>query len=150
MRFQHQVSFLRQAGDLGDGSIDNFIISSSVHVVSGVVVLLSMAVATGLVVRHAIRNEAITSTTRAALIVAQLSLIVQVLLGIKLLDQGQGIVQLYIHYVGGLMPLGAFLAAGWFARGDSPRSSRLLAVLLAVGAASAFMAFFIGRAYANL
>ena len=120
MSFQHQGSFLRQAGDLGDGRIDNFIISSSVHVASGVVVLLSMAVATGLVVRHAIRNEAITATTRAALIVAQLSLIVQVLLGIKLLDQGQGIVQLYIHYVGGLMPLGAFLAAGWFAQLFSP------------------------------
>lgn len=143
------VSLLRQAGDLGDGRIDNLIISSSVHVATGVVVLLSMATATGLVFRHAIRNEAVNVTTRAALLVAQLSLIVQVLLGIKLLDQGQGIVQLYIHYVGGLMPLGAFLAAGWFARGDSPKSTRVLAVLLALGALSAFMAFFIGRAYAN-
>ena len=149
MSFWQQGSLLRQAGDLGDGRIDNVIISTSVHVVSGTVVLLSMVVATGLVVRHAIRNEAIASTAKAALFVAQLSLVVQVLLGIKLLDQGQGIVQLYIHYVGGLMPLGAFLAAGWFARGDSPRSSRVLAVLLAVGAFSAFMAFFIGRAYAN-
>lgn len=144
-----QVVLLRQAGDIGDGRIDNIIISSSAHVVSGVIVLLSMAAATGLVARHAIRNEAVNVTTRVALLIAQLSLIVQVLLGIKLLDQGQGIVQLYIHYVGGLIPLGAFLAAGWFARGDSPKSSRVLAVLLAVGAVSAFMAFFIGRAYAN-
>lgn len=144
-----QVGLLRQAGDIGDGRIDNIIISSSAHVVSGVIVLLSMAAATGLVVRHAIRNEAVNATTRMALLIAQLSLIVQVLLGIKLLDQGQGIVQLYIHYVGGLIPLGAFLAAGWFARGDSPKSSRVLAALLAVGAVSAFMAFFIGRAYAN-
>lgn len=140
---------LRQEGQLGDGRIDNIIISSSVHVASGVIVLLSMTAATALVVRHAIRNEAIAAVTKAALLVAQLSLIVQVLIGIKLLDQGQGIVQLYIHYVGGLMPLGAFLAAGWFARGDSPKSSRLLALLLVVGAFSAFMAFFIGRAYAN-
>lgn len=145
----HRASFLRQAGDLGDGRIDNIIISSSVHLATGVVVLLSMAAATSLVVRHAIRNEAVNSTTRIALLAAQLSLIVQVLLGIKLLDQGQGIVQLYIHYVGGLIPLGAFLAAGWFARGDSPKSSRVLAVLLMVGALSAFMAFFIGRAFAN-
>lgn len=138
-----------QASDIGDGRIDNFIISSSVHVAMGVVVLLSMAAVTALVARHAIRNEAVGTPTRAALVVAQVSLAVQVLLGIKLLDQGQGIVQLYIHYVGGLIPLGAFLAAGWFARGDSPRSTRILAVLLAIGALSAFMAFFIGRAYAN-
>lgn len=142
-------TLLRQASDIGDGRIDNIIISSSVHVVSGVVVLLSMAAATALVIRHALRNEAVNAKTQIVLLVAQLSLVVQVLLGIKLLDQGQGIVQLYIHYVGGLIPLGAFLAAGWFARGDSPKSSRLLAVLLVVGAVSAFMAFFIGRAYAN-
>ena len=140
---------MRQASDIGDGRIDNFIISSSVHVAAGVVVLVSMTAATGLVVRHAVRNEVVTAATRLALLVAQLALIVQVLLGIKLLDQGQGIVQLYIHYVGGLIPLGAFLAAGWFARGDSPKSSRILAALLLVGALSAFMAFFIGRAYAN-
>ena len=138
-----------QAGDLGDGRIDNLIVSSSVHVVSGVVVLVSMLAATALVVRHAVRGESVGPATKLVLIVAQLSLIVQVLLGIKLLDQGQGIAQLYIHYVGGLIPLGAFLAGGWFARGDSPKSSRALAVLLLIGAVSAFMAFFIGRAYAN-
>ncbi len=140
---------LRQASDIGEGRIDNVIISSSVHVAMGVVVLLSMTVVTALVARHAIRNEAVGTATRVSLLVAQVSLAVQVLLGIKLLDQGQGIVQLYIHYVGGLIPLGAFLAAGWFARGDSPRSTRILTVLLAIGALSAFMAFFIGRAYAN-
>jgi len=140
---------LRQASDIGEGRIDNIIISSTVHVATGVVVLVSMAAAAGLVIRHVLRNEAVDQTTRLALLVAQLALVVQVLLGIKLLDQGQGIVQLYIHYVGGLIPLGAFLAAGWFARGDSPKSSRVLAVLLAIGAMSAFMAFFIGRAYAN-
>lgn len=143
------VSLLGQAADLGDGRIDNTIISSSVHVFVGVIVLVTMTAASALVLRHAVRNEAVTSPTRMALGAAQLALIVQVLLGIKLLDQGQGIVQLYIHYVGGLIPLGAFLAAGWFARGDTPRSSRVLAALLGVGAVSAFMAFFIGRAFAN-
>ena len=73
----------------------------------------------------------------------------QVLLGIKLLDQGQGIGQLYIHYVGGLLPMGAFLAGGWFARGEAPRSTRVLAVLVTIGWLSATMAFAIGRAYVN-
>lgn len=138
-----------QAGDLGDGRIDNTIISSSVHVATGVAVLVSMAVVFVMVARHAMAGRSIDTPTRIALLVAQLALVVQVLLGIKLLDQGQGIVQLYIHYVGGLTPLGAFLAAGWVARGDTPRSTRVLALLLAVGAFSAFMAFFIGQAYAN-
>ncbi len=138
-----------QSDVLGDGRIDNFIVSSSVHVITGALVLLSLTAATALTIRHALRNEAISRLTSAAIAAATISLAAQVLLGIKLLDQGQGIVQLYIHYVGGLVPMGALLAAGWFARGDSGKSSRLLAVLLTVGYVSAMMAFFIGRAYAN-
>lgn len=138
-----------QSQVLGDGRIDNFIISSTVHVVTGILVLLTMTAATGLTLRHAVRNEAIGGPAKLSIGGAGLALAAQVLLGIKLLDQGQGIVQLYIHYVGGLIPMGAFLAAGWFARGDSGRSSRGLAALMTVGYASALMAFFIGRAYAN-
>ncbi len=134
---------------IGDGRIDNIIIDRSAHLVSGAVVLITMTVALAAVVRHAIRNEAVARPTQFALAAAQVSLTVQLLLGIKLLDQGQGIVQLYIHYVGGLIPLGVFLVGGWLARGDSGRSSRILAGLLAVGYLSAFMAFVIGRAYVN-
>ena len=108
-----------------------------------------MTAATGLTLRHAVRNEAIRGPAKLSIGGAVLALAAQVLLGIKLLDQGQGIVQLYIHYVGGLIPMAAFLAAGWFASGDSGKSSRGLAVLMTVGYASTLMAFFIGRAYAN-
>lgn len=139
----------RQTVDLGDGRIDNWIVSSSVHVATGVVVLVTMTVATVLVIRHALAGRSIDGPTKLALLIAQIALVAQVLLGIKLLDQGQGIVQLYIHYIGGLIPLGAFLVAGWFARGDSRWSSRILAALLLIGAVSAFAAFFIGRQYAN-
>jgi hypothetical protein len=134
---------------LGDGRIDNIVIDPSAHVAGGIAVLVTMTVATALVVRHALRNEPVQRPAVLAMIGAQVALTVQLLLGIKLLDQGQGIVQLYIHYVGGLMPLGAFLVGGWLARGDTGRSSRILAALLTVGYLSALMAFFIGRAYAN-
>jgi hypothetical protein len=134
---------------IGDGRLDNIIIDRSAHLVSGAVVLITMTIALGLVLRHALRNEAVTKPTQISLAAAQVSLTVQLLLGIKLLDQGQGIVQLYIHYIGGLIPLGAFLVGGWVARGDSGRSARILAGLLAVGYVSAFMAFVIGRAYVN-
>jgi hypothetical protein len=134
---------------LGDGRIDNLIVDSAVHVAVGVLVLATLAIAVVLVTRHALRDEPIERPARISLTATTAALGAQVLLGIKLLDQGQGIVQLYIHYVGGLIPLGSLLAAGWFARGDSGRSSRFLAALLAVAVVSASMAFFIGRAYAN-
>ena len=137
------------AEGVGDGRIDNVIVGSSVHLTTGAVVLALLTVATVLVGRHAVRDEPVTRSTYVVMGAAQVALAFQVLIGIKLLDQGQGIVQLYIHYVGGLIPMGVFLLGGWFARGDSGRSSRILAGLLAVGYASALMAFFIGRAYAN-
>lgn len=143
------LALIASTSGLGDGRIDNIIIDRSAHLVSGVVVLVAMTLAFAAVARHAIRNEPIERPAFVAIGLAQISLTVQVLLGIKLLDQGQGILQLYIHYVGGLMPLGAFLVGGWVARGDTGRSSRILAGLLAIGYLSALMAFFIGRAYVN-
>lgn len=138
-----------QSGDLGDGVIDNIIVSTSVHLVLGTLVLVTLTLATGLVVVDAVNNRPIGSRTQFSMALAALVLVAQVLVGIKLLDQGQGIVQLYIHYLGGLIPLGIFAIGGWFFRGDSGRSARWLAVLLAVGLLSAMMAFFIGRAFAN-
>lgn len=134
---------------LGDGRIDNFIIDSSAHLATGIVVLVTMTAALVLLGRHAMRNEPVTRVSLVVMAVAQVALIAQILLGIKLLDQGQGIVQLYIHYVGGLIPMGAFLLGGWVARGDSGRSSRILFGLVTVGYVSALMAFFIGRSFAN-
>ncbi len=140
---------LLQSSPLGDGKIDNYIISSSVHLTVGVAVLVTMTAALAVVGLHAVRNEGIGRLGFWTLGIAQVVLAAQVLLGIKLLDQGQGISQLYIHYVGGLAPMGAFLVGGWVSRGDSGRSSRILAGLLVVGYVSVFMAFFIGRSFAN-
>ncbi len=142
-------SVLARSSDLGDGRIDNWIIDASVHVTVGVLVLVTMTFAAGWILRLAIAGALLDRTAGWALAVAQVVLGVQILLGIKLLDQGQGIGQLYIHYVGGLLPMGAFLAGGWFARGQTPRSTRVLAVLVTIGWLSATMAFVIGRAYVN-
>lgn len=138
---------LAQQSDLGEGVIDNIIISSAAHRLWGALAVFSMIVIVGVVTRHVARGEAVSTSTRWLFLATQVILVVQVLIGIKLLDQGQGIVQLYIHYVGGLIPLGSFLAGGWLARGDTPRSARVLLILLVVGMASAAMAYFIGRAY---
>lgn len=140
---------LAQDSGLGDGRIDNVIVDSSVHVVVGVAVLLSMTVAAGWLVWLSVRGLVLDRAGRVSIAVAQAVLAVQVLLGIKLLDQGQGIGQLYIHYVGGLIPLGAFLVAGWWVRPDTVGRTRVVAALLLIGWLSAVMAFFIGRAYVN-
>ena len=134
---------------IGEGQLDNIIIDRSVHLGVGVGVMVAMLAATGLVLGHAWRREPIGRAAGAAVVAAQVVLAAQMLIGIKLLDQGQGIVQLYIHYIGGLLPLGLFLVAGWMARGDDERSTRILAALLVVGSLSAVMAFTIGRSYAN-
>ncbi len=136
-------------GNIGDGRIDNFIIDSSVHLALGVAVLITLSAAVGLVGWDALQNRALSRWSRISILLTQIVLTLQVLMGIKLLDQGQGISQLYIHYVGGLIPLGTFLLAGWVARGDTGRSTRILAGLIGIGLMSAAMAFFIGQAYVN-
>ena len=140
---------LAQDSPLGDGRIDNYVISSSVHVVVGSLVLITMTAAVGWVGWLAIAGKPIDLVGRVLVSIAQVVLAIQVLIGIKLLDQGQGIVQLYIHYIGGLAPMGAFLVGGWWVRGDTARSNRVLAALIAIGWFSAIMAFTIGRQYAN-
>ncbi len=136
-------------GPYGDGTIDNLVLQPAVHRTSGAIVVLAMVAATVHLARLALKGRRLDRAGRVLLAVAQLTLMVQALLGIKLLDQNMGSNQLYIHYVGGLMPLGFFLAASWFGRSDSPTRTRWLAVLTGVGMLSAAMAFFIGRAYVN-
>ncbi len=147
----HQSTSLliSQDSPLGDGRIDNWIIPSSVHVTVGILVLVSMTAAVGWIGWLAIKGRTLDLVGKVILAVAQVVLALQILIGIKLLDQGQGIVQLYIHYIGGLAPMAAFLVGGWWVRGDTVRSNRVLAALIALGWLSAFMAFTIGRQYAN-
>ena len=134
---------------LGDGAIDNYVVDSSVHLTVGVIVLLAMAACAFQLVRLALAGRPVDRLARVLLAAAQVALAAQALLGIKLLDQGQGVVQLYIHYIGGLTPLGLFLAAGWFAWRTEVRRTRVLAALTTLGLLSAVMAFSIGHQYAN-
>ena len=134
---------------LGEGRIDNYIIDSSLHVVGGVAMLASMVVVAAHLTRLVLTRRTLDRTGRVLLAVAQVALAVQALLGIKLLDQGQGTGQLYIHYIGGLIPLGLFLGAGWFAWTNRVRHVQVMAALTLIGLASAGMAFTIGQAYVN-
>lgn len=140
---------LAAEGQFGDGTIDNWFLRPEVHRTSGVIVVVAMVASTIHLVRLALKGRSLDRTGRILLAVAQVTLMVQALLGIKLLDQGMGANQLYIHYLGGLMPLGFFIAASWFGRADDPKRTRVLAVLTTAGMISAAMAFSIGQAYVN-
>jgi hypothetical protein len=87
--------------------------------------------------------------TKSLLIVTQVVLMVQALLGIKLLDQGSGTVQLYIHYLGGLGPLLFFMLMYWFPTRDGVKHSRIAALVAGTAFVFAFMAFTIGSMYSN-
>lgn len=71
----------------------------------------------------------------------------QALIGIKLLDQGLGVLQLFIHYLGGLAPLAFIIILSWLPdRGPIIRSRRV-AGLAALSALFLVLTFGVGSMY---
>lgn len=166
-------------GPLGRGAIDNLVLPPTVHRHFGELVVTLVAVTVIWLVVLAIRKRPIDRTAKVLIIVSDASLMVQALIGIKLLDQMAGMNQLYIHYVGGLLPLGLFVIASWIPfvdpnvrhdavpamagavdAGDGAEATpavsnralwqvRILAVVGLVALASAAMAYTIGGAFAG-
>lgn len=127
--------------------IDSIFVPPSVHMGVGMLVLIVTFLAMLLTGSAAWRGRELSRATHGVLILTQVVLIVQALLGIKLLDQGSGPLQLYIHYVGGLAPLGFFLAMSWWPVRD-PRSQSRIAALVAAGSfVFALMTYTIGEAF---
>lgn len=139
----------QQGGDLGGGTIDNVIISPSIHRLNGSLVVISLLAGAIWLTRLAIRRQPFDRIAYGLVIASQVFLVIQALLGIKLLDQGMGVVQLYIHYVGGLLPIGFFLVLGWIRFDDPVRRARILAVVIDISLVAATMAYLIGQAYVN-
>ncbi len=129
--------------------IDAIFVPPTVHYGIGTAVLLlsiALALSTiGLQVRKLPMNRWVSVLG----VLFQIALMLQALLGIKLLDQGLGVLQLYIHYLGGLAPLLFFLVLYWV----PPRSEsrRVLWQMVASIAAVAFVAltYFVGGQFAR-
>jgi heme A synthase len=126
--------------------IDAIWVPTSVHFVTGTLVVLVTLAALVAASVHAVRSRPLGRWTHGLFIAAQAVLAVQALIGIKLLDQGLGPLQLYIHYVGGLGPLFFYLLYYWLPA--SFRARRWSATWV-TGAAFAFaiMAYVIGERY---
>ncbi len=139
----------QQGGDLGGGRIDNLIVAPWVHRLNGALTVAALLAAAIWLTRLALRRAPFDKVGQVLVASSQVLLVVQALLGIKLLDQGMGVVQLYIHYVGGLLPLGLFLVLGWVRFDDPVRRARGLAVAVDIGLVAAAMAYAIGQAYVN-
>lgn len=129
--------------------IDSFIVPGWVHNMWGLVVLVSIAAALAVSVFAVYKRQELSRTASLVIIIAQLAVMVQVLIGIKLLDQGAGVLQLYIHYVGGTAPLFFFILGYWIPFRDRIIHSRAVAGLSAAAFVFAIMTFAIGQAYVS-
>lgn len=112
--------------------IDELILSSTVHMSIGAFVLAVNLFFLLVVARLAWQNQALSLLGRATFIAFQAMLMLQALAGIKLLDQGSGAKQLYIHYLGGLAPMAFCLLFYWIAtKNETTKSRQLTGVALA-------------------
>jgi len=126
--------------------IDAIWVPTSVHFLIGTLVVVAGIGALAAAAYHGVRNRPPAPWAHGLFILAQLTLAVQALIGIKLLDQGLGPLQLYIHYVGGLGPLLFYLLYYWL---PASFRARRWSSTLVTGAALTFalMAYVIGQSY---
>ncbi|CAM4372530.1 hypothetical protein [Deinococcus marmoris] len=139
--------------------MDEIIIQPALHnAVGGIVVLAAIATVLlnwrGLLTLKTAGASASASSSlggwqNAALIAFQIALMVQALIGIKLLDQGLGTVQKYVHYLGGLGALGLMMLYYWLPKRDARDSSVKALGLTVASLAFVLMTFIIGGLYAR-
>lgn len=126
--------------------IDSIILDPNIHIWTGAFVLVSVLLTTIISLFYAIKRKAHDKLFHSALILAQISIVIQVLVGIKLLDQGLGVLQLYIHYVGGLGAIFFLILYYWLP--EKTRTSRWLGFGLTTASfLFALQTFVIGSIY---
>ena len=126
--------------------IDAIWVPTSVHFAVGTFVVFTSAAAVATAVTQGVRNRPPGRWMHASFVLSQVTLAVQALIGIKLLDQGLGPLQLYIHYVGGLGPLFFFLLYYWLPASFRTRRWSASGVTIAAFL-FAISAYYIGQVY---
>ncbi len=127
--------------------IDSFIVPPFVHMILGTLVLVTSILALAVTARTVWKKQPLSRTSHLVFVAFQLSLMAQILIGIKLLDQGLGPLQLYIHYIGGLAPMAFWLFFYWLPAGTGMAQSRRAATVSLLSFAFVLMTFAIGSAY---
>ena len=129
--------------------MDDIILSPTLHRALGDTVLTVLLATFAVVGYLAWRRRPLSRVAKGLVILSQLVLMAQALVGIKLLDQGLGVMQLYVHYLGGLGPLLFFMLTYWFPGRTPERQTRWTAAALVGGFLFALMAYTIGGSFAN-
>ncbi len=128
--------------------IDSIIVPPFVHLSVGTAVLLSNSVVLLVTAWLAFKKQPLTKLANSLFILFQLVLMIQALIGVKLLDQGLGVLQLYIHYLGGLAPLFFCLIFYWlFAGKDAVVQSRRIAFVAGISLFFTVLTFAVGSMY---
>lgn len=127
--------------------IDSFIVPPFVHMIIGTLVLGTSILALVVTALAFWKKQPLTRTSHLVFVAFQLSLMVQILIGIKLLDQGLGPLQLYIHYIGGLAPMAFWLLFYWMPAGTGMVQVRRATTVSLLSFVFVLMTFAIGSAY---
>lgn len=127
--------------------IDSIIVSPAVHLTIGTLVLVANLIFLIVVGRLAWQKQPISPMGNATFILFQAALMLQALVGIKLLDQGSGVFQLYIHYLGGLAPLAFCLLFYWAPTQNAQTHSRRLAWVAAASFIFVVLTYVVGSTY---
>lgn len=127
--------------------IDSFIVPPFVHMIIGTLVLATGFLAFVVTARAVWKKQPLTRTNHLVFVIFQLSLMVQILIGIKLLDQGLGPLQLYIHYIGGLAPMAFWLFFYWLPAGTGMVQARRATTVSLLSFVFVLMTFAIGSTY---
>lgn len=128
--------------------IDAVIVPPFVHLSVGTAVLFSNLAVLIAAAWLAFKKQPLTKVVTGLFILFQLILMVQVLIGVKLLDQGLGVLQLYIHYLGGLAPLFFCLLFYWLSAGkNAVVQNRRIAIVATVSLFFTLLTFAVGSMY---
>lgn len=127
--------------------IDSTIVPPSVHITVGLLVLITSVLALGVTGWAAWKRQDFSTRSQLSLILFQAALMVQILIGVKLLDQGLGPLQAYIHFLGGMAPIAFCLILYWLPVTNALRKSRIAAGVAALSFVFVLMTFAIGSMY---
>jgi uncharacterized repeat protein (TIGR03987 family) len=126
-------------------SLKSLVVSPAIHVSTGGFALI-ISIASFLIAGWLSWNKIpLTSFASRIFIGAQILIILQILVGIKLLDQGFGALQSFGHYMTGIAPLASFILFYWIRRTEKLSQTQLAAKI--TGSATLFI--LITFAFAN-
>ena len=126
--------------------IDELWLPTWVHLALGSAVLLATLASLAVALVHRLRRRELPKWVLGLFIVTQVIVAAQLLLGIKLLDQGLGPMQLYVHYLGGTGVLFFYLLFYWLPA-PMRRTGWTATVLTGLAFAFALMTYTIGEMY---